>query len=100
MLTARGRAAFVAIALLLHGCVLVPRTVVRYDPGCRVAVRRMELQPVQIAAIGGCSNQGCALLVAAAAVTAAASAVVSGSITLAGNVVYWLEEQGACRRQE
>jgi hypothetical protein len=35
------------------------------------------------------------MLVAMGAVTAA-SAVVSGSIALVGNVVYWFERQGRC----
>jgi hypothetical protein len=86
------------LALLLGGCVMVPRTVHRYDPECRVVVRTMELEAVQFASIGGCSNQGCVALVAAAAVTAAASAVVSGSITVVGNTVFWLERQGQCLR--
>ena len=86
-----------AFVLLLAGCVVVPRTVHRYDPECRVAVRTMELQPVQVASLGGCSNHGCAVLLAAAGATAAASVVVSGSIVVVGNVVYWLERQGQCR---
>ncbi len=58
------------------------------------------MQPQQVAALGGCANEGCvALLVAAGAVTAA-SAVVSGSIVVAGNVVYWFEKQGQCARRE
>jgi hypothetical protein len=87
------------LALLLSGCVLVPRTVHQYDPECQVVVRKMELEPVQFASIGGCSNQGCVALVAAAAVTAAASALVSGSIVVAGNTVFWLERQGQCLRR-
>jgi hypothetical protein len=35
-------------------------------------------------------------LVAVAAVTGLASTVVSGSIAIVGNVVYWLERQGHC----
>jgi hypothetical protein len=38
------------------------------------------------------------MIVAVAGVTAAASAVVSGSIAVVGNVVYWLERQGRCER--
>lgn len=83
--------------LLLAGCVLVPRTVHGYDTECRVTVRHMELQPVQIASIQHCANDGCLALLAAAGATAAASAVISGSITVVGNVVYWLEKQGSCR---
>lgn len=85
-------------AALLSGCVLVPVTVERYDPGCQVAARTMELQPVQIASIQHCVNEGCAVLLAAAGATAAASAVISGSIVIVGNVAFWLEKQGRCQR--
>jgi hypothetical protein len=56
----------------------------------------MDMQPIQIAALGGCRNEGCAALLAAAGATAAASAVISGSIVVVGNAVYWFEKQGAC----
>jgi hypothetical protein len=36
-------------------------------------------------------------LLVAAGVVAAASAVVSGSIAVVGNVVYWIEQQGQCK---
>jgi starvation-inducible outer membrane lipoprotein len=84
--------------LLLAGCVLVPHTVQHYDADCRVTVRHMELQPVQIASIQHCANDGCLVLLAAAGATAAASAIISGSISIVGNVVYWLERQGSCQR--
>jgi hypothetical protein len=58
----------------------------------------MVLDAVQVASIGSCSNQGCGVAVAVAGVTAAASVVVSGTIAVAGNVVYWLEKQGRCER--
>lgn len=83
-------------ALLLAGCVVVPRTVETYDPHCRMVARQMTLDAMQVATLGGCSNGGCVTLLAAAGVTAAASAVVSGSIAVVGNIVYWLERQGRC----
>ena len=91
------RAGVVACALLA-GCVMVPHTVQTYDPECRTIARHMVLQPVQVAALGGCSNQGCVALLAAAGATAAVSAVISGSIMVIGNTVYWLERQGTCLR--
>jgi hypothetical protein len=84
--------------LLLQACVMVPRTVEGYDAGCRTQARHMVLDAVQVGSIGSCSNQGCVMIVAVAGVTAAASAVVSGSIAVVGNVVYWLERQGRCER--
>jgi hypothetical protein len=92
------KSAWPAFILLLCGCVMVPQTVHRYDPQCRTMARSMELQAVQLAWIQGCSNEGCAVLLAAAGATAAASAVISGSIVIVGNVVYWLENEGRCHR--
>ncbi|MBK7815486.1 MAG: hypothetical protein IPJ52_15035 [Rhodocyclaceae bacterium] len=86
-------------ALALGACVYVPRTVEFIDPECKVVARHMVLQEVQIAAIMGCANEGCVTLVVAAAATAAVSAVISGSIVVAGNTVYWFERRGQCRRQ-
>ena len=90
------RTLLAASVLLLAGCVMVPRTVEGWDAACGTTVRTMELQPVQVATLHGCHNQGCAVLLAAAGATAAASLVVSGSIVVVGNVVYWLERRGRC----
>ena len=87
-----------ALVLSLAACVVVPRTVVHYDPECRIVARHMTLQPVQIGSIAGCVNSACATLLVAAGATAAASAVISGTIAVVGNVVYWLERQGQCAR--
>jgi hypothetical protein len=94
------RAAHLVVAatawLALQGCVMVPVTKLRYAEECRTVVKQMTMEPVQLASIGGCSNEGCVTLVALAGVTAAASAVVSGSVAVVGNVVYWLERGGRC----
>ena len=87
-----------ALVAPLAACVVVPRTIARYDPDCHVVARQMILQPLQLASISGCSNSGCGALLAAAGATAAASTVVSGTIAIVGNVVYWLEKQGNCAR--
>jgi hypothetical protein len=82
--------------LALQACVYVPRTTAIYDSDCQVTTKHMDLQPVQIAALGGCRNEGCAALLVAAGATAAASAVISGSIVVVGNAVYWFEKKGNC----
>ena len=94
MVTARSLA--LLIAPLLQSCIVVPRTVEVYDPECRVVARHMDLQAVQIGYIAGCSNDGCAVLIVAAAATVTASAIISGSIVVIGNTVYWFEKQGRC----
>jgi len=80
----------------LGGCIYLPQTTVMYDQACHIQARHMTMQPVQIGALGHCQGQGCAELLVAAGAVAAASAAVSGSIVIAGNVVYWFEKQGRC----
>lgn len=82
----------------LPGCVFVPVTREVYDPGCQITARQMTLQSVQVASFGSCQGNDCAAMLVFVGATAAASAVVSGSIVVAGNVVYWFEKQGLCRR--
>lgn len=82
---------------LLQSCIVVPRTIEVYDPECRVIAQHMDLQAVQIGYISGCGNEGCAVLIIAAAATVAASAIISGSIVIIGNTVYWFEKQGRCQ---
>ena len=88
--------ALVAVALALQACVMVPVAKYRYDEGCRTTVKQMTLEPVQLASIGSCSNEGCVAIVALAGATAAVTAVVSGSVAIVGNVVYWMERAGRC----
>lgn len=93
--------ALLAMALAsAGGCVFLPETTSAYDPACDVVRRHMMLKPHQVDAFVGCQNERCgALLVLAGAVTAA-SVVVSGSVAVVGDAVYWLEAQGQCRRNE
>ena len=86
------------LAACMSGCVFVPVTREVYDPGCQITARHMALQSVQVASFGSCQGNDCAALLVFVGATAAASAVVSGSIVVAGNVVYWFEKQGLCLR--
>lgn len=86
------------VALAMSGCVFVPKTVNLYDRECETAWKQMELEPVQVAALGPCQADCATALVVIGAV-AAASVVVSGSIVVVGNVVYWIEKQGRCVRK-
>lgn len=83
---------------LLAGCIVVPQTREVYDPDCRLARREIALETTVVGGFVGCSDRDCAALLATMGVVTAASVVVSGSIALVGNVVYWLEHQGRCRR--
>lgn len=89
--------ALMVTAVVLGGCVFLPETETRYDPQCELARRHMVLKPHEMDAFVGCQNEGCgALLVLAGAVTAA-SVVVSGSVAVIGDTVYWLQDEGQCR---
>lgn len=94
-LTARPLAA-APLALALAGCIVVPRTAEVYDPQCRTYVKQVVLETTVIASIGGCHNDGCAVMLATLGVVSAASAVVSGSVAVIGNIVYWAERKGQC----
>ena len=85
-----------ATCLTLQACVMVPRTIERYDPDCRSMKREMTLEMVHVGVFRGCSQDACAAMLAAAGVVTAASLVVSGSVAVVGNVVYWFENQKQC----
>jgi len=86
------------LSLLASGCVYYPKTVEYYDASCEISARQMQLKNEAIQ--GMCEKAstqpeavGC--LAVALGVTAG-SAVVSGSIVVAGNTMYWLEKRGKC----
>lgn len=92
------RGVVMATGIVLAGCVYVPRTVEVYDADCQITARQMTLELQQVGYIAGCSNESCVALVLGAGAVGAVTAVVSGSIVVAGNVVHWLEKQGRCVR--
>jgi hypothetical protein len=85
-----------AAALILAGCVYVPRTTQVFDRDCQMVARHMVLEEVQVASINRCANDGCIALIVGASAVTAASAIVSGTIVVAGNVVYWFERRARC----
>ncbi|WP_207062158.1 hypothetical protein [Motiliproteus sp. SC1-56] len=91
----RSQSVTTLIALLLvSGCVYYPRQIQAYDPACQIVARKLVLEGSSAGYINfSCTNEACLLPL----IPAAASAVISGSIVLVGNVIYWLERQGRCR---
>ena len=83
-------------AVVLQACIVVPQTRERYDPECRVLTRHVTLEAAALGQFHACQGRGCEMLLVSAGVVTAASAVVSGSIALVGNAVYWIERQGRC----
>ena len=94
--TRLGRATCAAAALALQACVVVPQTREVYDPDCRTLTRQMTLETAAVGGFQSCSGDACKLVLVAAGAVTAVSVVVSGSIALVGNVIYWFERQGRC----
>jgi hypothetical protein len=68
-----------------------------YDPECQIVARKVELTLDKTDALDACSNHECAAQVLGAAVSVAATTVISGSIAVVGNVVFWMERSAKCR---
>jgi hypothetical protein len=78
---------------------VVPKTVISYDHKCQITQRHVELEVRQVNVVATCGNNAeCAGQLAFYGLVATSSAVVSGSVAVIGNVVYWLEKQGQCVR--
>lgn len=84
------------VFLTLPACIFVPRTTAAYDAACRIEAKQMTIEVAQLGSFGGCQGKGCVELLVGAGAVAAASAVISGTIVVAGNIVYWLEKEGRC----
>jgi hypothetical protein len=96
------KAAAAALLLLLavQGCVVVPQTREVYDAECRTLTKQVTLETAVVGGFGSCSGDACAAVLVATGAVTAISAVVSGSIAVVGNVVYWFERQGRCPARE
>lgn len=85
-----------AAAAALQACVYAPKTVHVYDRHCQIVARHMVLEQVQVMSLHHCKGDNCIGYLGAAA----ASAVVSGTVVVAGNVVYWFERIGQCQPEK
>ena len=87
-----------AVALLLSACVFSPRTVNFDDPNCQGVKREMVLDSRVLEGYKQCNTGSCSPdAVLMGAIGSTATFVVSGSIYVIGNVVYWIEKQLNCR---
>jgi len=94
----RTLAAAAGLSLTASGCFYYPRTVEYYDADCEIRARQMVLrsEAMQVSCSGYSTQSqatGCLALILG---VSAGSAIVSGSIVVAGNTVYWLEKRGRC----
>lgn len=85
--------------IVLGGCVFLPVTTTEYDAECDITKRHMVLKPHQVEAFVGCQDEGCAALLVLAGAVTATSVVISGSVAVIGEAVYWLEAKRQCRNR-
>jgi len=76
----------------IAGCIAYPKEVQYYDSDCHIEWRKMTLAAQDM------GNIHCSHAVACAAIlgVSAGSVIVSGTIVVAGNTVYWMEKRGKC----
>ena len=86
------------VALSASACIVVPQTRDVYDSDCKTTTRQVTLEAAYIGGFQRCAGDGCVAMLAAAGFVTAASVVVSGSIAVVGNAVYWLERRERCAR--
>ena len=94
---ASSRLLLALVVVWLAGCVVVPQTRESYDEGCRMMKREVVLETTSAERFKKCEGAECTAMMVATGVVTAASAVVSGSIAMVGNVLYWFERQGRCK---
>jgi hypothetical protein len=89
------------LAAACTGCIVYPKKVSFYDEDCHVTAHQLTLDAELF--WGDCRGntaaeaEACLLIIAGSGV---ASAVISGSIVVVGNTLYWLEKQDRCERRD
>lgn len=92
------------VCLLLSSCVVKPTVESQYDHHCQIVKKDITLSVEQLGRFNGlhcsghhqCKAQFLGQVVGTA-VLFSISAIVSGSISVVGNTMYWLSEQGKCQ---
>lgn len=95
--------AIIALSLFISSCVFYPKKIEYYDDHCNIVSRKLVLETEKMngtSCSGSNSNdpesQICLAYLAGIITLSAASAIVSGSLVVVGNTVYWLEKEGRC----
>ncbi len=89
--------------ILLTGCTYKPKMIRYYDQDCGVMSKHLVLEKGQLQVLARgeqCEDEDCARMALAHALGSAFSgpitAIIAGSIVVAGNTVYWLQRQMTC----
>ena len=83
----------IAAGLLATGCVATPRQIEYYDAGCEIQSRKLVLEIQPLGNLNCTQSRDC---MGAVLAISASSTIISGSIVVVGNTVYWLEKIGKC----
>jgi hypothetical protein len=86
----------VGVALLISGCIYYPKRVEVYDSDCNIKTRKLTLGVIASNSVPNCSGGNAGPCLAAIAAVGPVTAVVSGSIVVIGNTLYYLEKEGPC----
>ena len=84
--------------MFLQGCLYYPRQIRPVEEKCETVSKEWVLDhtEVNLRGFGSCSNDGCLALLVGIGAVVATTVVVSGSVVVVGNTVYWLEKRGKC----
>lgn len=84
------------LIFLCNACVFYPRTYTVYDRECEIMTKKMELGVTEYTHFSSCSDDECIDELFFLGFVGAVSAVVSGTVVVSGNMVYWMEKQMNC----
>lgn len=89
----------VTLSLFISGCVYYPKKIEYYDAECDIKFKMLvletdEMKDTCLRQKSGDPNGNLCLM--AVIGTTALSAIISGSLVVVGNTVYWLEKEAMC----
>ena len=89
----------IIVLLFLSGCIVVPKTTyTKENITCDLKMKNVYLTTIDYGLDGiYCrGEEDCIALLAAVSLVSVGSVIVSGSIMVIGNTIYWIEKQGKC----
>jgi len=89
-------ATIIGPALLISGCIYYPKRVEVYDSDCNIKTRKLTLGVIGSNSVPNCTGGNAGACLAAIAAVGPVTAVVSGSIVVIGNTLYYMEKEGRC----
>jgi len=89
---------YITLISFLSGCVMVPKTHEFQEPKCELTTKKLTVDVVglDVNDLQFAHGDGGAVILIVIGAVFTVSAVVSGSILVAGNTVHWIEQEGTC----